>query len=184
MAIRTLLVAWIAVAIAAVFGATTTSAPALAFGTNPAPKPCAKYKWGTRKWKKCRRKNNLPTSATEQTEQALTLGYTLAMSGKYKQALKHLRPVETADDPRVLTYIGFSERKLGRVDVAMSYYARALELDPRNVATLSYMGEAYLQKGEIAAAQDSLGQIASLCGMDCAEFKALNAAIVDVTTKS
>lgn len=155
----------------------TSSQPTYGFGSAPAPKPCVKFKHGTRKWKKCRRKNGLPTSATEQTEELLTLGYTLAISGRYEQALSFLRRAEESNDPRVLTYIGFSERKLGRLDRAMAYYARAIKLDPRNVATLSYMGEAHLQRGELAAANVKLGNIESLCGTKCEPFKALNLAI-------
>lgn len=170
-----------AAGVAMSFGATVGPEPVLAFGTNPAPGPCAKYKRGTKRWKRCRRRNGLPTAALEQTEQALTLGYALAKAGRYRQALDVLRPVEAANDPRVLTYIGFSERKLGRVERAIAYYRRALALDSRNVATLSYMGEAHLQTGDVGAARAKLARIASLCGTSCDAYKALDTAIVEHT---
>lgn len=166
----------VAVSLSFSFGPASISS-AHAFGSNPAPKPCAKFKRGTKSWKKCRRRNGLSTSALKQTEEALTLGYALAMNGQYGKALKFLRSVEASNDPRVLTYIGFSERKLGRVDLAMTYYERAIALAPENIATLSYMGEAHLQLGDVASAQRLLAKIASLCKGPCREHVALDKAI-------
>ena len=183
MFIRSTLVVTALAFAGSMFAVATTTQPAYSFGSAPAPKPCVKFKRGTRSWKRCRRRNKLPTSATQQTEEILTLGYTLATSGQYDKALKFLRTVEHSNDPRVLTYIGFSERKLGNVDVAMEYYRRSLAIDPQNVSTLSYMGEAHLQHGDVTAARDKLQQVASLCGSQCEQYKALDLAIISHIAK-
>ncbi len=167
-----------ATALLAFSAATTPTAQAMGSAT-PAPKPCAKLKWGSQKWKRCRRRNGLPTQTSAEAEEALVLGYALAKDGRYEEALRRLKAFETVQDPRVLTYIGFAERKLGRVAQAMTYYAKALEIDPMNVATLEYQGEAHLQKGDVAAAKSNLAQIEGICGTDCDAYQVLAKAIAD-----
>ena len=84
-----------------------------------------------------------------------------------------LRSVGQQSDPRVQTMIGFSLRKMGMVDEAMAYYTAALATDAKLTSTRQYLGEAFLQKGDKAAAREQLATIASLCGTDCADYRAL-----------
>ena len=69
--------------------------------------------------------------------------------------------------------IGFALRKLGRVDEAMAYYAKALAARPDLTTTRQYLGEAFLQKGESAKAREQLAEIAKLCGVACEDYRAL-----------
>lgn len=150
-----------------------------AMGSDTAPEPCSQFTKGSKKWKACRTKAGLPTEARPEVEEAATLGYALAKADRFEEALKVLRVVEASNDVRVLTYIGFAERKLGRVDVAMGYYARALAIEPNNVATLEYLGEAHLQKGEVVAARETLARIASICGTECEAYQVLSKALAE-----
>ena len=81
-----------------------------------------------------------------------------------------LQRAEDSDDPRVLNVLGFATRKQGRVDEGLTYYRRALAIDPNYVLAREYMGEAFLQKGDIASAQEQLSEIGSRCGTNCTSY--------------
>ena len=155
-------------------GAATT---ARAMGSDTPAEPCQQFKKGSKKWKDCRRKAGLPAEAKPEVDEAATLGYALAKADRYEEALAVLRPHEASNDARVLTYIGYAERKLGRVETAMDYYRRALAIEPNNVATLEYMGEAHLQKGNVAEARATLARIEGICGTGCEAYQTLAKAI-------
>ena len=59
-------------------------------------------------------------------------------------------------DPRILNYLGYSHRKAGRVTVGLGYYQEALRHDPDYTLVREYMGEAYLQQGNVEAAKEQL----------------------------
>ncbi len=111
-------------------------------------------------------------------------GYWLARAGKYEQALTYLRQAKNADDPRFLTYIGFATRKLGDHDAAMQYYDRALAVDADFVIARAYLGEAFLDKGDVAKAEQQLGEIEKRCGAACLEYQELSAQIDVFKSKS
>lgn len=96
-------------------------------------------------------------------------GYWLARTGKYEEALGYLTLAD-ANDPRVVTYIGFARRKLGDVDGALPFYREALKLNPNYSVARAYMGEAFLQKNEPGEAKAQLAEIATRCGTGCAEY--------------
>jgi tetratricopeptide (TPR) repeat protein len=104
-------------------------------------------------------------------------GYWLARGGHYAEAIDFLGHARNADDARILTYLGFSHRKLGAADVAMGYYARALAANPDYTIARAYLGEAHLAAGRVAEARSELGEIARRCGTTCEEYLELQAAI-------
>lgn len=96
--------------------------------------------------------------------------YWLAHAGRHAEALALLATVKDQENPRALNAIGFATRKLGDVDGALPYYARALAIEPNYVQAREYMGEAFLAKGDVVHAREQLGEIERRCGMDCAAF--------------
>lgn len=106
-------------------------------------------------------------------DQVYSLGYWQAKSGDYGAALATLRSAGNQDDPRVQTLIGFTLRKLGRVDEAFGYYFKALASRPDATTTRQYLGEAYLQIGDAARAREQLAEIAKRCGRTCEDYAAL-----------
>ncbi len=110
-------------------------------------------------------------------------GYWLARAGRYDEALTFLRRARNPDDPRFLTYIGFSIRKLGDHQSAITYYIRALANDPDFVIARAYLGEAFLARADLGNAREQLGEIAVRCGTRCAEHQEL-AAQIDAYVKS
>ncbi len=93
--------------------------------------------------------------------------------GEYAMALDLLRRIKNQNQPRVLNYIGYSTRKLGDVDEGITYYKKALSLDPNYNVAREYLGEGYLQKGDLASAKQQLAEIAKRCGVACEEYKDL-----------
>ena len=77
----------------------------------------------------------------------------LAYDGKFDQAIHLLQLAENQDDPRILNFLGFSNRKKGRLTIALRYYERALEIDP------SYMGQGMVADGNMVGAKEQLAEI-------------------------
>lgn len=96
--------------------------------------------------------------------------YWLSHTGKNAEALALLGTVVDQENPRFLNAMGYTTRKLGNVDGALPYYARALEIEPDYVQVREYMGEAFLAKGDLAHANEQLGEIARRCGTGCVSF--------------
>ncbi len=101
----------------------------------------------------------------------------LAYAGQYENALIVLASAEDQNDPRVLNYKGFANRKAGRVDVGMSYYQAALERNPDYILARSYMGQAFIQQGDFAAAEAQLREIKQRGGRDTWAYASLKLAL-------
>lgn len=112
------------------------------------------------------------TGALDQ-DQVYSLGYWQAKSGQYETALATLRSARNQDDPRIQTMVGFTLRKLGRVDEAFGYYFKALATRPEATTTRQYLGEAYLQIGDPARAREQLAEIERRCGRACEDYTSL-----------
>ena len=100
-------------------------------------------------------------------------GRKLAMAGRYGEAITILSLAADKTDPRILNYLGYSHRKSGRVLVGLGYYQEALRHDPNYTLVREYMGEAYLQNGDLDAARAQLGEIEKRCGKGCREYTLL-----------
>lgn len=165
---------------AGAFVATGTVALAQKGAPAPEPKPridCSKP--ANQNKAACKNKNQELND-----DELFYAGYWLARKGDFKLALHYLNQAENPADARILTYIGYSTRKLGRVDEALGYYARALEANPNYTVARAYLGEAYLERGERAKAEAELAEIASRCGTTCEEYKELSQALAKDAAKS
>ena len=102
----------------------------------------------------------------------------LAEDGKYAEAIAALNALGKAEDPRVLNWLGYSTRKMGKAAEALVFYDKALSLAPDFVGAHEYRGEAYVMLGETDKAKAALAEIAKLCGnTTCPEHVALAKAI-------
>jgi tetratricopeptide (TPR) repeat protein len=68
-------------------------------------------------------------------------------------------------------------RKLGDIDKGIGYYHQALAIDPGYTKVREYLGEAYLQKGDVVKAKEQLTEIADRCGGPCDDYELLVKAI-------
>jgi hypothetical protein len=96
-------------------------------------------------------------------------GRMLAKAERYGEAIILLSSIAASGDPRVLNYLGYSHRMQGRIEVGLGYYEEALRVNPDFTLAREYMGEAYLQKGDVAAARAQLSEIGTRCGTACDE---------------
>jgi hypothetical protein len=105
-----------------------------------------------------------------------TQGRDLAVNGKYIAALKLLKAIKHPDS-MTYTMIGFAERKLGNYKLSLSYYSKALSLEPNNVNAHEYLGEAYVEQGMMDQAKGELAKVKALCGTGCEQYQDLSNAI-------
>jgi tetratricopeptide (TPR) repeat protein len=104
-------------------------------------------------------------------------GRVLAKAGQYEWALEVLATIQNQNDPRVLNYTGYSNRKAGRVELGISYYHKALAIDPNFVLAREYLGEGYVAAGRIDLARVQLEEIKNRAGVASEEYRDLNKAI-------
>lgn len=100
-----------------------------------------------------------------------------AYAGKYDEALKMLKRAANQNDPRILTYYGYTNRKLGNIDVAMNYYNRAIAADANNLLARSYMGQGLVQEGKLEEARAQLVEIRDRGGKGTYAYDALYEAL-------
>lgn len=95
----------------------------------------------------------------------------LINEAKYPDAIADLYKAQAivGPHPDILNYLGFSHRKLGMMDKAQDYYTQALSLDPGHKGANEYLGELYLEIGDIAKAKKQLAKLDALCSFGCAE---------------
>jgi tetratricopeptide (TPR) repeat protein len=72
-------------------------------------------------------------------------------------------------------YLGYSHRKLGNTDMALHHYKRALQIEPNHVGANEYLGELYLELGDLPKAEQRLAVLESVCPgcEEAAELRAL-----------
>lgn len=101
----------------------------------------------------------------------------LAYDGQFENALNVLAAATDQTDPRILNYKGFSHRKAGRMELGMQYYRQALDAKPDYILARSYMGQALVQQGDIAGAEEQLAEIRARGGRDTWAYASLRLAI-------
>ena len=77
-----------------------------------------------------------------------------------------------------LNLLGYANRKLGDKAKAMTYYAKALNLEPDHLGANEYLGELYLELNDLPKAEERLAILKNACG-DCDEYEDLEEAIED-----
>lgn len=104
---------------------------------------------------------------------------TLIEDEKYQQAIDELGKALTKkpEDADLLNLVAFSNRKLGRFDVAREYYFKALAIEPEHRGANEYLGELYLQLGDLEKAEERLAVLDDACFFGCNEYDKLEQAI-------
>ena len=88
-------------------------------------------------------------------------------------------------NPNYHNLYAYSVRKGANPDmnVVFKHYNEALRLDPKLKGAHEYIGEAYLQVGNVAKAKEHLAQLDKLCFFSCSEYTDLKKAIADYEAK-
>ena len=95
-----------------------------------------------------------------------------------------LQTVVDQSNPKVLNYLGYSHRKMGRLAEGVAYYKKALAIDPDYVLAREYLGEGYVASGQLGLARRELTEIENRCGTGCSAYRRLAAVISGSRTES
>lgn len=76
----------------------------------------------------------------------------------------------------VYNWLGYVQRKQGKLDAAFADYGKALQLNPKHRGALEYRGEAWLMANKPEEAEKDLATLANLCSK-CEEREDLEKAI-------
>ncbi len=104
---------------------------------------------------------------------------TLLKEGNHAKAEGLLRKA-VADDPEnadAWNLLGYATRMQGNLEDAEKFYATALELEPKHLGALEYMGMLYVKTGRVDAAKKLLARIDDACFFSCSEYDDLKRAI-------
>jgi len=112
---------------------------------------------------------------TAQGDRAYLTAVALINGARYPEAMESLRSAQSAFGPHpdVLTYIGYTYRKMGRYDRAETYYRQALAIDPDHRGATEYYGELKVERGDMAGARRMLAKLDDICGFGCPQAEDL-----------
>lgn len=138
--------------------ATALSLPFSAFAAgesdNNPPKPTNTTKscWGKRVYDPDKGRCVHPEKSSLNTEELYDAARELAYAGRFEDAQSVLEAMPDQTDDRVLTYWGFTHRKMGQIELSNSYYQTAIRKNPDNLLARSYMGQGLVSEGKIEEA--------------------------------
>ena len=161
--------------LATVLAIAVLAPPALAMGSDNTPPPAPKP----------------PAPRTEPAPAPRTdTGYSEAeravKAKQYEDAIKKLEQVVAKEPKNVdaLNYLAYSHRELGRYDISMGYYQKALALNANHRGANEYLGQLYLRMGKAKEANAQLAKLQKLCGRGCEEYENLRSAIAKAGGRS
>lgn len=159
----------------------TLGAPVFAAGTDSGDTPAAtetttKCKDG-KVWDKEKKECVKPAKSSMNDTQLFEAARELAYAGQYDNAIAVLKVARNQNDPRILNYMGFANRKAGRVEIGMSYYKKAIAADANYLLARSYMGQGYILQGNIEEARAQLIEIRDRGGRDTYAYRSLYQAL-------
>ena len=98
----------------------------------------------------------------------------------YSSAIENLLKAEKYNkkDADIYNYLGFSYRKMGKLDKAAQYYDKALKISPKHKGALEYQGEMFLTQGNLKKAEANLKKLKKICFLGCKEEKMLKESIM------
>jgi tetratricopeptide (TPR) repeat protein len=96
----------------------------------------------------------------------------------YKGAIAELTPMlVTNQHADVYNLMGFSLRKTGDYKQAYTFYRKALDFNPEHKGALEYLGELYVETGEVEKAKENVALLQKICPAGCEELEDLREAI-------
>lgn len=100
-------------------------------------------------------------------------------AGDYARAAKLLESVvsKQPDNADAWNNLGYSERRQNHFERSFAAYRRALAIKPDHRGATEYLGELYLQTGDLAKAREHLKKLRTLCPRGCEEAEDLAEAV-------
>jgi Flp pilus assembly protein TadD len=95
---------------------------------------------------------------------------------KYKSAVSLLKKIVAAQprNAEANNLLGYSLRKTGDYKNAQGFYLKALKINPKHRGAHEYLGELYVEIGQMEKAKQMLADLEKLCGnKTCEEYEDL-----------
>ena len=88
----------------------------------------------------------------------------------YQGALAELKVLaDTNQHADVYSLMGFSLRKTGDYQTALTFYKKALDFNADHKGAREYLGELYVDMGDLSKAREQLAVLTKLCPQGCEE---------------
>lgn len=116
--------------------------------TPPEPTETTKTCKGKKVWDEEKKRCVRPQQSSLDQQDLLNAARELAYADRHQDAQSVLQAMADQNDSMVLTYWGFTHRKLGNSALAQAYYDQALVQDPNNHLARSYMGQGLVEQGQ------------------------------------
>ena len=88
----------------------------------------------------------------------------------FQGALAELKVLADANQHAdVYSLMGFSLRKVGDYPTALTFYKKALDFDADHKGAREYLGELYVDMGDLPKAREQLAVLTRLCPQGCEE---------------
>jgi tetratricopeptide (TPR) repeat protein len=99
-------------------------------------------------------------------------------AGSYAAALEELRGLaEDTQQADIYNLLGYTLRKTGDYTTSLTYYNKALQLQSDYKPAREYLGELYVETGQIGKAREQLAVLGKLCPSGCEEREDLEKAL-------
>jgi Flp pilus assembly protein TadD len=103
----------------------------------------------------------------------------------YQAALTQLKVLtDTHQHADVYSLMGFSLRKTGDYATALTFYKKALDFDANHKGAREYLGELYVETGDLPKAREQLAVLVKLCPQSCEEREDLEKALASTAPKT
>jgi Flp pilus assembly protein TadD len=103
----------------------------------------------------------------------------------YQAALTELNVLaDTHQHADVYSLMGFSLRRTGDYPTALTFYKKALDFDADHKGAREYLGELYVETGDLTKAREQLAILTKLCPQGCEEREDLEKALASATLKT
>jgi Flp pilus assembly protein TadD len=103
----------------------------------------------------------------------------------YQAALTELKVLaDTHQHADVYSLMGFSLRKTGDYSTALTFYKKALDFDANHKGAHEYLGELYVERGDLPKAREQLAVLTKLCPQGCEEREDLEKALASAAPKT
>lgn len=123
--------------------------------------------------------------AVKELSPALKEAWADVKAERYEEGIGKLEAIVSGEpgNADALNWLGFANRKLGRFDISYGWYEKALAVEPDHLGANEYLGELYVQTGEMEKAEGQLAKLEKLCPFGCEELDDLKEAIGEARKK-
>jgi Tfp pilus assembly protein PilF len=118
-------------------------------------------------------------AAAQKAGEAYAKGKALVAAKEWADAIIQLGEADKAQPNNADTnnLLGYSNRKIGKLDISLVYYKKALAIDPKHLGAHEYLGELYLMMNDPTKAKTELSTLLKLCGAKCEQYLDLKKAV-------